>query len=199
MDWFSVSNSWLYKFKWHTRQIEWGQWIKNALIAFFNQMIVTYPLAYIFNDSLPCMDNDWNISNIIYYLMRMILIEEIFFYYAHRLLHQKWIYNYIHSYHHKWAEPIAVMTISAHPVEHLLSNVLPLTVSSINVPYNLVQIWIVMATANAIIDHSGYYIFIHPNDGAHDLHHRFRTCNFGVIGLLDYLHNTVDKKYIIKK
>jgi len=198
LDWFSVTNNWIHKFKWHLKPIEWGKWIKHSLVVLFNQLIVTYPLMELFDESLFCLENEWNIISWIYYLIRMVLIEEILFYYIHRLLHNKWAYKYIHNYHHLWSEPISVMTISTHPVEHLLSNVAPLAVSSIGVPYNIIQVWIGISTLNAIIDHSGYYIFIHPNDGAHDLHHRYRTCNFGVIGLLDYLHGTNLKNYIDK-
>lgn len=53
------------------------------------------------------------------------LIREALFYYSHRLLHHPSIYKYIHKRHHEWQTPVALVAIYSHPIEHAISNVIP--------------------------------------------------------------------------
>jgi len=45
-----------------------------------------------------------------------------------RLLHHATVYKYIHKKHHEWKAPIGVTAVYAHPVEHIVSNLLPTVV-----------------------------------------------------------------------
>jgi sterol desaturase/sphingolipid hydroxylase (fatty acid hydroxylase superfamily) len=55
-----------------------------------------------------------------------ITVREILFYYTHRLGHIPALYKRIHKIHHKFSAPIAPSAEYAHPVEHLVANVLPI-------------------------------------------------------------------------
>jgi len=55
-----------------------------------------------------------------------IICREISFYYSHRLLHHPLLYKHIHKKHHIWTSPVAIAATYAHPVEHVVSNVIPL-------------------------------------------------------------------------
>lgn len=46
-----------------------------------------------------------------------ILIEDTYFYFAHRLLHWKPLYLMIHKIHHKFPHSISFLATSAHPLE----------------------------------------------------------------------------------
>ena len=51
-------------------------------------------------------------------------VEEVLFYYSHRALHEVG-YAAIHKFHHNYTAPFGIAAVYAHPVEHVLSNVLP--------------------------------------------------------------------------
>jgi len=55
-----------------------------------------------------------------------------------------------------------------------------------------VSVWAYFAeaTINTIVTHSGYILPGVPNATMHDFHHESFKWNFGVLGLMDYLHGT---------
>ncbi|KAJ7316521.1 hypothetical protein JRQ81_002683, partial [Phrynocephalus forsythii] len=65
------------------------------------------------------------------------LIEEILFYYSHRLVHHPLLYKHIHKKHHEWTAPIGVVSLYAHPVEHIPK--CPSTLSSRNTIIQMIR------------------------------------------------------------
>ena len=71
-------------------------------------------------------------SQLICEFVVFILVEEVLFYYSHRALHHPALYRHIHKRHHEWQTPIAIVAMYCHPLEHLVSNVIPVFVGKIN-------------------------------------------------------------------
>ncbi|KDQ15753.1 hypothetical protein BOTBODRAFT_31639 [Botryobasidium botryosum FD-172 SS1] len=122
------------------------------------------------------------------------LMREVFFYYSHRILHHPSIYPRIHKTHHRFTAPVALAAQYAHPIEHLVANILPIVLPSLILRSHIVTFWIFLAIelAETTTVHSGYD-FLHGAAKMHDLHHEKFVVNYGTLGLLDWVHGTGGK------
>ncbi|XP_034033833.1 fatty acid hydroxylase domain-containing protein 2 isoform X2 [Thalassophryne amazonica] len=123
------------------------------------------------------------------------LLEELMFYYSHRVFHCPELYKRFHKQHHEWTAPIGVVSIYAHPLEHVISNMLPVALGPVILGSHLSTtcLWYCLALVSTTISHCGYHLPFLPSPEFHDFHHlRFNQC-FGVLGVLDRLHGTDTK------
>jgi len=135
-----------------------------------------------------------------------ILGAEVWFYYGHRLLHHPKLYPHCHKVHHEYKSPFALAALYSHPLEVLQNagvvNFGPLLMGCMvqgGTHALLYYIWSVLATQGILVHHSGYEL---PLDGVpgvirsmsdfHDFHHQVFNQNYGVLGLLDWLHGTAE-------
>lgn len=128
------------------------------------------------------------------------ILEEVLFYYSHRLFHQPSFYKKYHKRHHEWTAPIGIVCIYAHPLEHVISNMFPVAIGPVllNSHLSTTCVWYCMALVSTTISHCGYHLPFLPSPEFHDFHHlRFNQC-FGVLGVLDRLHGT-DSKFRLTK
>ncbi|XP_013884030.1 fatty acid hydroxylase domain-containing protein 2 [Austrofundulus limnaeus] len=123
------------------------------------------------------------------------MLEELLFYYSHRLFHHPSLYKLYHKQHHEWTAPIGIVSIYAHPLEHVISNMLPVAIGPVLLGSHITttSTWYCLALISTTISHCGYHLPFLPSPEFHDFHHlRFNQC-FGVFGVLDRLHGTDSK------
>ncbi|GFY76462.1 fatty acid hydroxylase domain-containing protein 2 [Trichonephila inaurata madagascariensis] len=172
-----------------------------ATQVLFNQTFVAIPVicfCYILKSYMG-YDRGIRLPKIhifVFHFIAQILAEEVFFYYSHRILHHPRLYKRFHKKHHEWISPVGVSAIYCHPVEHVLSNVFPTFLGSVIVGSHVVSlyVWLIFATAYGVIVHSGYHLPFTPTPEFHHFHHLKFNQNFGVAGILDWLHGT-DKEF----
>ncbi|CAG5124178.1 unnamed protein product [Candidula unifasciata] len=173
--------------------------LKRAIkTALFNQTVVGLPftvLLYLLMRWRGCSGSPVDLPTFHWAVVEMIvftLIEEICFYYSHRLFHHPKIYKYVHKMHHEWTAPIGIVSIYAHPVEHMISNMLPPALGPLLLGSHLATAWMFWALAllSTTIAHCGYHLPLLPSPEAHDYHHLKFNQNYGVLGVLDRLHGT---------
>ena len=129
--------------------------------------------------------------------------NDVVFYWSHRTLHARPIYRYVHKQHHAFVASIAPAAEFSHPVENLLSNVIPSIggVFFFGRPGIALWVWLVLRLQQTYETHSGYSfadtwvdaLWLTHADGAaeHDHHHAVNKGCFGA-AWLDWACGTMD-------
>ncbi|XP_077636920.1 fatty acid hydroxylase domain-containing protein 2 [Crocuta crocuta] len=163
----------------------------------FNQFIVSVPMVLFFYPIIKVWGDPYRreLPTFHWFLLELtvfILIEEVLFYYSHRLFHHPTLYKKFHKKHHEWTAPIGLISFYVHPIEHVASNVLPVLLGPILMGSHLssMSIWISVALIFATISHCGYHLPFLPSPEFHDYHHVKSNECYGVLGVMDHLHGT---------
>lgn len=157
---------------------------KNVLISavkviLFNQICVGVPLTYVayLGKKLRGFPENFrelpSFEKVLLDLFVCIMVDEIGFYYSHRLCHNKFLYKHVHKQHHMWQSPIAITATYCHPLEHVLSNLLPVAGGSMIMQSHtsVTWLWLAMATLTTLNNHSGYHLPFSASSEFHDFHH----------------------------
>ncbi|XP_044133823.1 fatty acid hydroxylase domain-containing protein 2 [Bufo gargarizans] len=172
--------------------------LKHAVkVVLFNQFFLSFPMVFLMYPFLkwkgnPCGTELPTFHWVLLELSVFAMVEEILFFYSHRLLHHPSLYKQIHKKHHEWTAPIGVVSLYAHPVEHILSNMLPSIAGPMLMGSHVttIMLWFSLALFVTTISHCGYHLPFLPSPEFHDFHHlKFTQC-YGVLGILDRLHGT---------
>jgi lathosterol oxidase len=115
---------------------------------------------------------------------------------AHRLLHRKILFRYIHRVHHRWTSPTAFTAPAMHPLEFALYQSIMLA-PLFFLPIHVVGLVTVLVYQNTIafLDHSGVALGSvlpwQPPPRFHDDHHVHFHVNYGqTLGLWDRVFGT---------
>lgn len=190
--------AWLLKYKVQDeKQVELPQFLKTLRRVLFNQFIIGIPfsIGVYYMMALRGCEMGGELPTFTWVMLEIIvhtLVEEVFFYYTHRLFHHPKLYRHIHKIHHEWTAPTSIVSIYAHPLEHVVSNLLPVALGPVFMGSHLATawLWFSLALMSTTVAHSGYHLPLFPSPEAHDYHHlKFNNC-FGVLGVLDRLHGT---------
>jgi len=160
--------------------------------AVFIHCYATNRLPYMSDEE--AFSNKWNTAIFCVAAFWVPLYRELHFYFAHRFIHIKSLYKYVHSLHHRNTDIEPFAGLSMHPIEHLyyyscVGPSLLVFASPFAFLWNGVHLLISPAAS-----HSGWEDHF-QSDQYHYLHHRFFECNYGTSGTpFDQLFGTFRDK-----
>ena len=103
------------------------------------------------------------------------------FYFYHIFAHTKYMYKYIHSYHHAFIKPEPFDSLVGHPLDHFGSGICQIIPMFIY-PMHLLSFMTYSSILSllGIYDHSGvYFKFFKYDTIDHHIHHAYPTKNYG--------------------
>lgn len=126
------------------------------------------------------------------------LISELFFYSVHRYMHLSiWFFRNIHFIHHQHnTNEYSIQSQYCHPVEFIL-NMVSFSVGVLLMNLHLASVLSLMVYS-IIINLMGHTMgdytignLVIYSPAYHQLHHKLRTVNFGMMYVCDYLYGTL--------
>ena len=128
------------------------------------------------------------------------IVEDMSFYWLHRLLHHPKLYSKIHKIHHQFYSPISFSAEYSHPIEFVASNILPTMLGPLILGSHMhlatLSFWLIMRVFETIDRHCGYEFSwspyrLLPFSGSSEYHHFHHSHNVGNYSSFFYYWDTL--------
>ncbi len=176
-----------------------AEWWEALRVSAWNALVVHWPVnvvAFWLYRNVIGHGTELTITSVVGQLAFCLLFVEVWFYTSHIALHSKLLYRRVHKTHHRFTYPSAVCALYAHWFEFVVGNQLGVVLGPVLIgchPY-VTRAWLALALGGTALAHSGFVVATAAGNlfdaSHHDLHHEFFHCNYGVLGLCDWLLRT---------
>lgn len=164
-----------------------------GMINWFLDTLIIHGRYGLFYDNYYTSISTYGWSYFVLSVFLMLVFDDTYFYWIHRLLHHPNLYRQVHKVHHYSVDPNPFTTYSFHPLEAIILFLgYRLVPSIIPVHALAVSIWLLMTLLNSITIHLGYEIYPRwftksrltnwkTPSTHHNMHHERVKGNYGLI------------------
>ena len=169
--------------------------IKNSIFSLFLFAVIDLLVYYIQKKGYTQIYENISDYGYVYFfasILLMLIIHDTYFYWAHRFMHWKPVYQFIHKVHHESVDTTPYTAFSFHPLEAIVEyGIIPVFVFLFPTHfYSLLAFQIFMTVFN-VIGHIGYEIYpknwiripflkFKTTGVHHNLHHSKFNGNYGL-------------------
>lgn len=152
--------------------------------------------------------NEYRISYFIFSIVVALLMHDTYFYWAHRLMHWKPVFDRVHHAHHISTSPTPWAAFAFHPYEAVIEGmIVPIVAMTLPIHQLAILAFVTIMMLNNVIVHLGYELYPAKILGQktskwlvtathHDMHHRYVRGNYGLyFNIWDQIMSTVHRKY----
>jgi len=213
---------------WEKNPENWIKVYKKTMKMLFVQQYILFPLTtvpFVFSNFCKAridLESFPTKTEIIGQLIILMLCDDFYNYWIHRLFHFKFFYTWIHKQHHEYIIPISISAEYAHPIEVIFLNLaapmIGVVILGDKMHFMTLVIWTMIKSVEPVIVHAGYdfpwdFTKILPFSAPasfHDYHHTHNIGNFSSfftfwdimlssgIFFVDYLEKRDEKKRKVK-
>lgn len=134
---------------------------------------------------MPWLDSV-GVSRVVLQALVVYLTVEVLFWATHRAFHAVPLLYRLHKVHHRHIVTEGPDALDAHPLEHVVCNLLPVAagpaLAGLGLQWTLA--WLGVATINTVVAHDRF-------DSHHGRHHLLQRGNYGIDAWMDRLMGTV--------
>ncbi|MGH1361836.1 MAG: sterol desaturase family protein [Burkholderiaceae bacterium] len=152
--------------------------------------------------------SDFGPGYLVFSLVALLVLHELYFYGVHRLLHWPWLFRHVHRWHHRSVHPTPWAAYAFHPVEAMLMAVfLPLALLLMPLHGGVIATFLLAMIMRNVTGHCGVelttngplgrlYAAVMTTTSHHHQHHQFSRGNYGLyFRFSDRLFNTERADY----
>lgn len=220
---YKLESPFFERYKVHDKPWPWmdkdnGNWKKllneSLLIIGVNHLIIL-PLMgiyyYIYNYcpiTLSLSAYPESSCEIILQTLFFIIVEDISFYFMHRIFHLEIFYNFVHKMHHKYTNTVSIASEYSHPIDFIFASIIPSNLGAFilgkRVHCVTYCMWLILRIAETVDGHCGYDFSWSPfrlipfsaGSEFHNFHHMNFKGNYGsFFTYLDRFFGTIHAKY----
>ena len=179
---------------WEADPARWRQLLRRTLVTVTLNTGVISPVISLIDYFSPTMlmlyraEHFPSRGELVVQLLVCMVLDDLTFYWSHRLLHRPWFYKRVHKQHHEYVQPVSISSHYAHPFEFIFGNILPFAmgplVLSSQMHFFTRICWNLLRLTETCNGHSGYEFpwapySLMPFAGSAQYHGYHHTNNLG--------------------
>ncbi|MCG6168639.1 sterol desaturase family protein [Leptospira sanjuanensis] len=136
--------------------------------------------------------SDYGTVYLIFSIFALIVLHDTYFYWTHRLMHNKLLFKHVHLVHHKSTNPSPWAAFSFHPLEAVIeSGIIPLAAMILPLHQGAMIVFFIYMTSLNVLGHLSFELFPswflrskftnwHNTTTHHNMHHKYFNCNYSL-------------------